>query len=115
MLEFSLVQEIFRVIYSHAQKHKATAVTKVVLRFGPLSGIEPYLLKRAFDTFKERTIAGNAELVLNKDGVSIRCRDCETISVEETLLFRCKKCNSVNVEVKDCGDLILERLEMECG
>ena len=46
------------------------------MKIGVMSGVEPELLKSAFDTFKEETICDSAEFILNIQPVVVMCRDC---------------------------------------
>ena len=114
MHEFSIVQSLLDTIDKYAAEHTAREVSKVVIRIGPMSGVVPHLLKTAFDTFKEGTVAEKAELLLKEVAMRLRCNDCEVISEVDGIVFKCQSCGSTNVEVIDGEDLILERLEMEC-
>ncbi|GBE34267.1 hydrogenase/urease nickel incorporation protein HypA [bacterium BMS3Bbin06] len=114
MHEFSVVQSLFDTIEAYASDNNAGEVTKVVLKYGLISGIEPCLLKTAFDTFKEGTIAERAELQLIPDPLSLKCKSCDTCFEVDRIVFKCTNCGSLNVEVRNGGELILERLEMEC-
>jgi hydrogenase nickel incorporation protein HypA/HybF len=62
MHEFLVVQSLLNLIEENAKQNNAKSLSKVVVKIGKLSGIEPHLLKIAFDTFKEKTICENAEL-----------------------------------------------------
>ncbi|MEF3191625.1 MAG: hydrogenase maturation nickel metallochaperone HypA [Campylobacterales bacterium] len=62
MHEYSIVQALLDQCELHAAAHHATVVTKVVVQIGRYSGVESELLMRAFETFKEGTIAASAAL-----------------------------------------------------
>lgn len=113
MHEFSVVQSLMQIVESHAEEHKAKAVTKIVLDIGVISGIEPYLLKMAFDTFKEGTIAKDAELVINIVKLKLLCKDCGKESVKDTVDIVCNFCRSVNTEVLEGEDMYLRTIEMD--
>ena len=67
MHEYSIVQALLDQCEDHAKEHNATAVTKVVVKIGKYSGVEPHLLEVAFETFKEKTICSDAEFILTED------------------------------------------------
>ncbi len=113
MHEFSIVQSLMKSIEEHAAREQAEAVTRVVLRVGPLAGVVPHLLKTAFDTFKERSVAQAAELVIEMSPLALKCRDCGQVVATEAVRFKCPECGSLNVEACDGDALVLERLEME--
>ena len=54
MHEYSVVQSLLESCEEHARQNDAKKVTKVVVKIGVLSGVEPDLLQTAFDTFKEQ-------------------------------------------------------------
>ena len=55
-------------------------VTKVVVKIGVLSGVEPELLQTAFDTFKEQTVCNDAQFIINVQQIEILCNQCNTNS-----------------------------------
>ncbi len=114
MHEFSIVSSLMLIIEEQARLHNAKKVSKVVVGIGRLSGVEPDLLKIAFDTFKEKTICEEAELVMEIEDVRIRCRDCgrETV-LGERLSRKCPHCGSLNTDIVGGQDLYLKSLELE--
>jgi len=101
-------------IEDYARQHNAKAVSKVVVGVGRLSGVEPDLLKIAFDTFKEKTICENADLVIEMENIAIKCRNCgiET-DLGEKLTRKCPHCGSLNTEIIRGQDLFLKSIEFE--
>ncbi|WP_456428156.1 hydrogenase/urease nickel incorporation protein HypA [Nitratifractor sp.] len=113
MHEYSIVQALLDQCESHAAKHGATKITKVVTKIGVLSGVEPDLLQTAFDTFKEGTVCDGAEFVMEIQPVVIRCPDCGQETTLEELNLVCPKCESIQTEIIDGEEMYLMRLEME--
>lgn len=112
MHEYSIVQSLLETCENHAKENDASNITKVVVKIGVLSGVEPDLLKTAFDTFKEQTVCHNAQFVMDVQKIKIKCDDCDTISILEKNEFNCPKCESVNITVLDGEDMYLMSLEM---
>jgi len=54
MHEFSIVQSLLNLIEENARKNSAKSVSKVVVKIGKMSGVEPHLLEIAFNIFKEK-------------------------------------------------------------
>ena len=65
MHEYSIVQSLLESCEEHARTNNAKEVTKVIIKIGVLSGVEPDLLQTAFDTFKEKTVCHNALFIIN--------------------------------------------------
>lgn len=115
MHEYSIVQSLLDVIEENAKKHGAKEVTKVVVKIGVMSGVEPHLLEVAFETFKEKTICQNATLEMLIQPIVVRCRECETRTEFEKnqIFFECKECGGVDLEVLDGEEMLLMSLELE--
>jgi hydrogenase nickel incorporation protein HypA/HybF len=62
----SLIEEVKRV----AHQNGAGTVTRIIVKVGPLSGVEPDLLQNAYPLAAAGTIAENAELEIRTNLVS---------------------------------------------
>ena len=113
MHEFSVVQSLMGLIEENARQNNAKSVSKVVVKIGKMSGIEPHLLKIAFDTFKEKTICENAELEMVLQEVIAYCEDCQREFVIKEHRFICPFCNGFNLQIKDGEDMYLMSIEMD--
>ncbi|MCK9490639.1 MAG: hydrogenase maturation nickel metallochaperone HypA [Sulfurimonas sp.] len=113
MHEYSIVQSLLDSCDENAAKNQATKVTKVVIKIGVMSGVEPELLRTAFDTFKEKTICEKAEFIINIQPVIIKCNGCQEESTIEGNEYHCPKCKSVDLSVLDGEDMYLMQLELE--
>ncbi|MDY0117330.1 MAG: hydrogenase/urease nickel incorporation protein HypA [Sulfurimonadaceae bacterium] len=113
MHEYSIVQSLIDTCEAHAKENNAKRVTKVVLKIGVMSGIEPQLLQTAFDTFKEETICHDAELVLNVQKVLVMCKTCHKESTLEKFEYLCGHCKSIELDIVDGEEMYLMQLELE--
>jgi hydrogenase nickel incorporation protein HypA/HybF len=113
MHEFSIVQSLMGLIEKYVEEYNAKGVSRIVVSVGVLSGVEPHLLKIAFDTFKENTVADSAELVLEIEKLTLRCLDCGMVSQKEELNVICPCCGSFNTIIEGGQDLLLKSLELE--
>lgn len=113
MHEYSIVQSLLESCEEHAKQNDAKKVTKVIVKIGVLSGVEPDLLQTAFDTFKEKTICDGAEFIINVQKVEILCKECNTKSTLEKHEFSCPSCQSRDIKVTDGEDMFLMSLELE--
>ncbi len=113
MHEYSIVQSLIDTCKEHVNSNDATKVTKVVVKIGVMSGIEPYLLKEAFNTFKEDTICDGCEFIMNIQKVKIDCNDCNETNELEDNKYHCPTCKSVDIKIIDGEDMLLMQLELE--
>ena len=113
MHEYSIVQALMEQVETLARENEAERVTKVVVKIGVMSGVEPHLLEIAFDTFKEKSICESAEFVLNIQPLRIHCQECNTQSELDEIAYCCPQCESLRVEVVDGEDMFLMSLEMQ--
>ena len=112
MHEYSIVQSLIESCEESARANGATKITKVVVKIGVMSGVEPELLKIAFDTFKEISICKDSNFIINIQPILIRCFECNR---ESTLLknqYLCPLCGSAKLDVLDGEDMYLMQLEM---
>ncbi len=113
MHEYSIVGSLIDACEENAKANVATKVTKVVVKIGVMSGVEPELLKTAFDTFKEQTICDGAEFIMNIQPVVIKCNSCLNESILKKLEYSCPICKSIELDITDGEDMYLMQLELE--
>lgn len=113
MHEYSVVQALLEQVESLALENQATQVSKVIVKIGVMSGVEPHLLEVAFETFKEKTICEQAHFVMNIQALTLKCQKCHTTSEMPTIHYACPRCESLDVEVVDGEDMYLMTLEMQ--
>lgn len=113
MHEFSIVRSLLDLCEKNAAEHDARAVTKVSVKIGVLSGVEPELLKTAFETFKEGTICHGALFDMLVQPVTVACKKCDWEGSLPENLFHCPACESEEITVTDGEEMYLMSLEME--
>jgi hydrogenase nickel incorporation protein HypA/HybF len=111
MHEYSIVQALIERVAEAAAERGATAIRRVHVRIGELSGVEPELLATAYDTFRERTICENAPLELTSSPASWKCPRCTRELVRGQIL-RCPEC-ALPASLSSGDEILLERIEME--
>ncbi len=113
MHEYSIVQSLLDSCDENARQNKATKVTRVVVKIGVMSGVEPSLLQTAFETFKEKTICEEAEFIINMQEVLVKCNNCLQESTLKKLEYCCPRCESTDLNILDGEDMYLMQLELE--
>jgi hydrogenase nickel incorporation protein HypA/HybF len=112
MHEYSIVQSLLDSCEDNAKQNNATKITKVVVKIGVMSGVEPDLLQSAFDTFKEGTMCEGCEFIINIQPIVIKCHKCNSESTLDKHEYTCPQCQSIELDVIDGEDMYLMQLEL---
>lgn len=113
MHEYSIINAMLDLCEEHAKQNGAKRVFKVRVAIGLLSGVEPQLLKSAFETFREGSICEGAEFLLDIKEVKIECRECKEVFEPKDNSYICPKCESIDIEIISGKEMHLMSLEME--
>ena len=111
MHELAVCQALLTEVGRVARDAGAGPVRRVVLRVGPLSGVEPALLSRAFEVARAGGVADRAELCIEPAAVRVRCRDCGAESEAPPNRLLCADCGSWRTELRAGDELVLQRVE----
>ena len=113
MHEYSIVDSLLELAEKNAKKHNAKFITKLEVKIGVLSGVEPDLLKTAFETFKEGSMCENAEFIMHIQPVVVECNKCGKVSELKKDEYLCPVCNSSDIKIIDGEDMYLMSMELE--
>lgn len=111
MHEYSVGQALMDRIEAEAAAHGATAVHRIRLRIGDLSGVEPDLLASAFSILKERTVCEHATLDIERVAARWVCPACAAEILPGAIL-RCLACGAA-ARLSGGDEIVLAQLEME--
>lgn len=113
MHEMSVAQNLLELLEEEARKQGAHRVTRLRVRIGELSGVEPELLRTAFQYLSPGTLAEGAVLELRIEPLEGQCQACGRVFRIENFTFLCPSCGSPAVRVIRGEGMYLESLEME--
>jgi hydrogenase nickel insertion protein HypA len=109
--EYSIVQALLARVEEKARAHRATAVHRLSVRIGELSGVEPQLLASAYEAFRERTVCDGADLAIESVPARWACTACGTVIARGAILT-CADCGSP-ARLAEGDEIVLARIEME--
>lgn len=95
-----------------AAEQNASRVDSISLSIGPLSGVEPDLLKRAYEVARLHTVAENAELEIRTGPIVVECRSCGASGEAQVNRLLCPACGNWQVNLVQGDELLLLRLEV---
>jgi hydrogenase nickel incorporation protein HypA/HybF len=98
-------------VAAEAHARSATAVNRLSIRIGELSGVDVDLFTTAYYTFRERTICADAELHVEAVPARWVCAACDD-AIEPGWALRCRRCGTAASLVTG-DELVLDRIEME--
>lgn len=112
MHELSVCQNLLVQVADIAAARGASSVARITLEVGPLCGVEPTLLARAFEFARAGSCAAGAELNIEIVGVSVRCMLCgaETQVMPNRML--CGACGGYHTELISGDELRLRGVEL---
>jgi hydrogenase nickel incorporation protein HypA/HybF len=112
MHEMSICQGLISQVEKIAQEKGASRVESIVLSIGPLAGVEPELLSRAFEVARADTVAKDAELEIETGPIVVECRSCGSSGEAQVNRLLCPSCGDWKVNLKQGDELLLLRLEV---
>jgi hydrogenase nickel incorporation protein HypA/HybF len=115
MHELSLCQDLLTQVAALAAQHRASSVKHIVVRVGPLAGVEPQLLGQAYTLARAGTIAEDAELTIETLAVRVACEHCgaETDATPARLI--CGVCGDWHTRLVSGDEMLLASVELFTG
>lgn len=105
----SLIEEVKRV----ARENGAGSVTRVIVKVGPLSGVEPDLLQNAYPLAAAGTVAEDAELEIEVAGIVVSCSQCGKESDATANRLLCAHCGDYRTRLVSGDEMVLQSLELD--
>lgn len=115
MHELSVCSALILRVEEIARFHNNARVKTIWLDLGPLSGVEPQLLRRAFPLAAAGGIAEDATLSINSCAVRVRCSRCDAETEVRPNRLLCGECGEWRTELLSGDELILRSIELEAS
>ena len=113
MHELSVCLALIKQVERVAEEHGARQVERIVLQIGPLSGIEPALLRHAYPLAAAGTVAEDAELKIETGPVVVRCTQCEGESEVPPNRLLCGHCGDFRTRVICGEEMLLQSMDLD--
>jgi hydrogenase nickel incorporation protein HypA/HybF len=110
MHEYSLVRALVDRVEQEARARRATAIGRIAVRIGAMSGVEPELFASAFTLCREGMLA-DARLDIRRSEAVWACPRCEA-AIPAGAVLRCAACDAPATMVTG-DEILLEQIEME--
>jgi len=113
MHELAVCQALIEQVEDLAAEHRATRIAEIVVRLGPLSGVEPALLEQAYDIARAGTIAASATLVFEDAPLIVHCSQCDADAQVEPNRLLCPSCGNWQTTLVSGDEMLLARVELD--
>jgi len=113
MHEMALAEGIIQALEDQARQQAFTRVKTIWLDIGRLSHVEAEAIEFCFESVREGTLAGSAELKIRLIDGQGQCGDCRQTFVYNQLYDPCPFCNGYLVHIRDGDQMRIRELEVE--
>ncbi len=111
MHEYSIVQSLLDRVQQEVSARNGTAVHRLWVRIGELSGVEIELLQTAYEMCRESTICAHAAMEVSRQDARWECPRCG-VAIERGMQLTCGACGRPARLVQG-DEIMLDRIEME--
>lgn len=112
MHELSVCQGLFAQARQIARKNGASGIERIAVEIGPLSGVEPDLLARAFEIARIEAGYPQAVLDIEVPPLVVDCPECGTQSEVGPSDLSCRTCGNWRVKVISGTEMILKSIDL---
>lgn len=99
MHEMSLVRALLEQVDRVRRDHPRAELTAVRVEVGPLTGVEPLLLRSAFEQATSQRYEAPVELLIDEVPLQAHCEACQQSFEIQDFEFRCRRCRSADVRI----------------
>lgn len=115
MHELSVCIGLLEQVERIARDREGMTVSRIVIKLGPLSGVEPQLLRHAYPLAAAGSVAEHAELSIDASDVVVHCSQCGADSHVAPNRLLCSTCGDFRTRIVTGDEMILERVELTRG
>jgi len=112
MHELSICLSLLDQVERIARDHGADRVERILLRIGPLSGVEAPLLANAYPLAAAGTIAEHATLDIEPAAIRVKCSACGAETEAEPNRLLCGQCGDWHTRLVSGDEMLLANLEL---
>ena len=111
MHELGLCDALLRMLRKISAEEELTAVQKITLEIGELSGVLPHFMTDCWEAVIDGTEFADTEMVIVSVPGTARCLDCETEFRVDVNKLRCPFCESDKLMPLTGNDMTLKEVE----
>jgi hydrogenase nickel incorporation protein HypA/HybF len=112
MHELAICRSMLQQVLAIAASNDMPTVGRIMLRIGPLAGVEPGLLCVAFPIVAVGTPCEGATIEIESMAVRVRCKRCGSTSVVRPNCLLCASCGDWQVILLSGDEMLLTGIEL---
>lgn len=113
MHELSITQSILSISLEEAKKNNAKRINSINIKIGKLTGLVPESINYYFKIISEDTIASEANIVIEKLPLRVKCKNCLSEYEIDIKDFLCKQCKSENIKIIGGKEFYVDSIEVD--
>lgn len=113
MHELPVTQSILNISLEEAKKNNAKRINSINIKIGKLTGLVPESINYYFAIISKDTIANEANIVIEKLPLMIKCKDCLSEYEIDINNFLCKQCKSENIKIIGGKEFYVDSIEID--
>jgi hydrogenase nickel incorporation protein HypA/HybF len=110
--ELSVCQHLLAQVADIAAVRGASTVRSITVELGPLCGVEPALLERAFQLARAGSCAAAAELEVQLTGIVVCCTLCGAETAAQPSRLVCGECGGYRTRLVSGDEMRLRAVEL---
>jgi len=113
MHEFFVARSLLTQIKQIAAENGGGVIQEVVVRCGPLAGVEPILLVEAFDALRVQYECPQSRLRIDQEPLVVECRGCGGSFTPDQFRFVCPICGSGDTVICQGDRLMIDHITLD--
>lgn len=113
MHEFSICQNMLKIIEQHAASHSFSRIKMIWITIGAFTSIEKESLLFCFPLAAKNTIAENAQLNITEVPGEAWCHKCQASTQITQRYEACSCCGEYSLEIQKGESLEIQKMEVE--
>ncbi|TAJ14977.1 hydrogenase maturation nickel metallochaperone HypA [Marinilabiliaceae bacterium JC017] len=113
MHEYTLAQNIMKIITEYSSTHNGYQATEVVIEIGELSGVMIDALKAAVDVLVKNSEFACTEFIYSEKKAKAQCTQCGHEVAVSDFISTCSQCHSSRLDIIEGKELCVKSIAFE--
>lgn len=112
MHEFAISENILKTVKSKLDDPYTSAVSKIYITLGVLSGVEKNALQYSFSLREVKPPFTNTELIVRENQLTVLCDSCKKITIiHNSFTLKCGSCGKLTKTILKGKEMTIDKIE----